>query len=221
MAWRSASAVAEKPAEPGGGGRLAGRLAMGALMSDFDPSHYGPAVAALLEKPRLMPLGPGEPNPALAARLDALDEGRLFSDAALRDRAMASACLAGLWLYVGDLDQAHRLSQSLESREGSYWHGIMHRREGDYPNAKYWFRRVGSHPIFPALQVAARDLARAAKARGAAFLELQSAWDPHAFVDFCEAARGSEGAERLGREIQQREWQLLFDYCHRRAVGDN
>jgi hypothetical protein len=188
-------------------------------MSDFDPTRYGPAVAALLAAPRLMPLGPGELDPALAARLDALDEGRLFGDAPLRDRAMASACFAGLWLYAGGLDQAHRLSQSLESREGSYWHGIMHRREGDYPNAKYWFRRVGPHPIFPALQVAARDLAQDAPARGAAFLESESGWDACAFVDFCEAARGGGGAERLSREIQQREWQLLFDYCHQRAIS--
>jgi hypothetical protein len=190
-------------------------------MSEFDPSRYGPAVAALLGTPRLMPLGPGKPDQAIAARLDNLDEARLFGDTTLRDRAMASACLAGLWLYVGDLDQAHRLSQGLESREGSYWHGIMHRREGDYPNAKYWFRRVGSHPIFPALHAAARDLARDAPAHGAAFLESESGWDAYAFVDFCQAARGNEGAERLGREIQQREWQLLFDYCHRRVVGDS
>jgi hypothetical protein len=192
---------------------------MAVLMSEFDPSRYGPAVAALLETPRLMPLGPGKPEPALTARLDALDGGRLFGDATVRDRAMASACLAGLWLYVGDLDKAHRLSQGLESREGSYWHGIMHRREGDYPNAKYWFRRVGSHPIFPALHAAARDLARDAPTRSAAFLGSESGWDAYAFVDFCQAARGNEGAERLAREIQQREWQLLFDYCHRRVVG--
>jgi hypothetical protein len=37
----------------------------------------------------------------------------------------------------------------------------------------------------------------------------------------CEASRtGKFPAEMLCRKIQLREWQLLFDYCFRRAVGE-
>ena len=60
---------------------------------------------------------------------------------------MAEGCLAGLWLLYDFLDESHTISQSLDTLEGSYWHGIMHRREPDYENAKYWFRRVPVHPI--------------------------------------------------------------------------
>ena len=67
----------------------------------------------------------------------------LFDGQPARHRELARACLAGLWLYHDFLDEAHRISQSLHGREGSYWHGIMHRREGDFANAKYWFHRVG------------------------------------------------------------------------------
>ena len=57
----------------------------------------------------------------------------------------------GLWLLAGDLDQSHSISQAIETAEGSFWHGIMHRREADFGNAKYWFRRVGSHVVFERL----------------------------------------------------------------------
>ena len=59
---------------------------------------------------------------------------------------------SALWLLAGDLDRSHTLSQQFDSREGSYWHGIMHRREGDFSNAKYWFRRVGDHPVLSRLR---------------------------------------------------------------------
>jgi arylamine N-acetyltransferase len=59
------------------------------------------------------------------------------------------AVAAGLWQMNGFLDRSHELSQSIEgkgrNRAGDYWHAIMHRREPDYSNAKYWFRRVGQH----------------------------------------------------------------------------
>lgn len=55
--------------------------------------------------------------------------------------------LQALWLLAGDLERSHHLSQSDSTPEGSFWHGIMHRREGDYGNAKYWFHRVGPHPV--------------------------------------------------------------------------
>jgi hypothetical protein len=40
-------------------------------------------------------------------------------------------------------------------------------------------------------------------------------WDPLAWIDFWERARRQLGsaAERLALEVQQAEWDLLFDYC--------
>ena len=107
----------------------------------------------------------GAPNRAAFDQLSALTEARLCDGHAVRDREMARACLAALWLYHDFLDESHRISQSLHGREGSYWHGIMHRREGDYANAKYWFRRVGAHPIHEALGLSARALAQDARRR--------------------------------------------------------
>src|SRR5262245_49234616 len=100
----------------------------------FSRSECGPVVAELLVPPRLAPLGPGSPNRAVEARLRSLTPADLFAPRRIVDADMAAACLAGLWLYHDFLDESHTISQSLETTSGSYWHGLMHRREPDFAN---------------------------------------------------------------------------------------
>jgi hypothetical protein len=175
-----------------------------------------PEIRPLLAKDRLNELGPGLPNVAVRSQLQQLEQSLAPK---VKDRAFASACLAGLWLHHDFLDESHTISQDLDSTEGSYWHALMHRRELDYGNSKYWFRRVPQHPIFVDLAKQAAALAnQAGTPKGSEFLARQAAWDPFAFVDLCESAarRGGE-VELLCRQIQRCEWELLFDYCHERA----
>lgn len=143
-----------------------------------------------------------------------------FAPHPVADQALARCCLAGVWLLYDALDESHAISQQIDAAEGSFWHGVMHRREGDFGNAKYWFRRVGDHPVWAALgdtlqQVAACDLP--AKLPPAL---ANGEFDPYAFVDLCAAAqRGSGGATAFCRRLQQVEWELLFDHCYRGALG--
>ena len=189
-------------------------------MNPFTPPSFGEKIDRLLSPLRLHELGPGEPNAAVRPQLEGLTVDRLFENSIV-DRAMASACVAGIWLYHDFLDESHSLSQEIATAEGSYWHGVMHRREPDYGNSKYWFRRVGDHPIGAELATAANELARAAGTDSASqFLITQSSWDHFRFVDLCEAAAsGAPDRAMLCRQIQQREWWLLFDYCFRRACS--
>src|SRR5215469_14688264 len=51
-----------------------------------------------------------------------------------------------LLLAAGDLERAHILVQDASSADGTYVHGIVHRTEDDFDNARYWFRRTAVHP---------------------------------------------------------------------------
>ena len=171
----------------------------------FDPKAYGPDVAAILaldgEGQRLMPLAMGKCSSDEAyRRLQASSAAHLFAGA----RA-AEAARGGLFLYFSCLDEAHEIAQNLSSAEGSYWHAILHRQEPDAGNSAYWFRRVGNHPIFPALREAAARIG----------VDYGARWDPLAFIDLCERARARQGSEeeKQALEVQRAEWQLLFDYC--------
>ena len=190
-------------------------------MSSFDIHAYGPVIGELLTENRVNALGPGEPNDPARDKLDALNVEAAFAHTSVRDRDMAAACLSGVWLYHDYLDEAHTICQSIETPTGSYWHGIMHRREPDYSNSKYWFRRVGLHPTFPKLCAETAELASESSTDSAAeFLTTQTAWDPFAFVDLCrQAAGGQSEHESLCRRIQRREWEILLDYSYLQAVG--
>jgi hypothetical protein len=173
----------------------------------FDPSAYDPAVAELLAEDRVAPLGPGSPNRAARPKLAALTAEALLAPRPVRDGDMARACLAGLWLYHDFLDESHTISQDIDTTTGSYWHAVLHRREPDPGNSKYWWRRVGPHPVL-------RQLTEQAPALGYHFT------DAFAFVDFVERVRDTGTPdEEVAKRVQRLEWQLLFDHCFRQAGG--
>lgn len=190
-------------------------------MAPWTPAAYGAELQTLLQRAPLNEIGPGTPNANMRASLKAFTFAQLVEPHTVANKSMATACCAGLWLRFDFLDQAHAITQSIDTREGSYWHAIMHRREPDFANAKYWFRRVGDHPVYKPLQVRAREVAGAEKlGADAKFLIEQDEWDPLAFVDLCEI--GLDGAppiHNLCKRVQLCEWELLFDYCYRMAAG--
>ncbi len=177
---------------------------------EFDPQAYGEEVAEILALDgggqRLMPLALGRCSSEEArSRLSATTAARLFPGARAPE-----AALGGLYLYFSCIDDAHGIAQDIPTPEGSYWHGIVHRQEPDAGNSSYWFRRVGAHPIFPALLETAADLG----------VDFGERWDPFAFIEYCERARRNPGSaeEQRALAVQRAEWQLLFDYCAARIA---
>jgi len=195
-------------------------------MFEFNTDDYGKTAAALLALPRSNALGPGKPNGAAKSMLRAMTDESLLMPHRVSDKQMSAGGRSGLWLLHDFLDESHRIAQDIHTPTGSFWHGIMHRREPDPSNAKYWFRKVGDHPVFQSLREESAELAlRNRRKQGwddaAGFLVEQSQWDPFAWIDLCEAARtGRVTCKKLCGDIQIVEWQLLFDFCYQRASAD-
>jgi hypothetical protein len=56
----------------------------------------------------------------------------------------ASGALRALWHDArGDWGAAHDCAQEDTSRDGSWLHAYLHRKEGDEGNADYWYARAG------------------------------------------------------------------------------
>lgn len=141
--------------------------------------------------------------------------------------ADATAVRAGLFQLHNQLEVSHQYSQSCEGQgrhaTPDYWHGIMHRREPDYGNSKYWFRRVGEHPIFPEVAShAVQVLQNCASPAADKWLSVltSAGWDPFAFVDLChDCARTSDTALiEAAQQIQWREMILLLGHSYRDAI---
>ena len=140
-------------------------------------------LVGLIESAPLPTLGEGPDHPELRRWLNR------------NARQTPELAVCGLWLLCGDLNLSHEISQRIETPDGSFWHGIMHRREGDFWNSKYWFRRVGKHPVLKSLAQTPYG-------------------DAQAFVDRCEAAmNGNEEQQVHCQELQWLEWQHLFAHC--------
>jgi hypothetical protein len=103
--------------------------------------------------------------------------------------------LEGLGLLWHDHGEAaHAVAQLHEGLpDHDYLHAILHRREGDYPNADYWFRSAGRHPVLGRLAAAAEPLLAGSPLREV--LIAGRAWSARAFT---AEVRKAEGASREG-----------------------
>ena len=133
------------------------------------------------------------------------------------DAPMSELCRAGFLMFNDDLARAHDIVQAIGSSTGSFWHAIMHRREGDFSNANYWWNRTGDHPVFDELH----DMVLHRVPEFGFLDELRGAptWIPQTFNEWCEKSAETGESDTALREVQRLEMKLLLQWCASQVGG--
>lgn len=142
---------------------------------------------------------------------------------AVRPASLEDATLlrSALYLWHDYLEESHKLSQGISSSTASFWHAIMHRRQGDFSNSKYWYARCGEHPMFPVLAAQANPVLNPLPLDKSILKLTLNGWNADAFVDLVESVWQNPRDSRypVAVSLQQLEWRMLFDHTMRAAGG--
>ncbi|MBW3635330.1 MAG: hypothetical protein KY445_02545 [Armatimonadetes bacterium] len=145
-------------------------------------------------------------QPADAALSQEILDADLFAG---KRGEMVENCRAGLLLWNDDLDGAHPIVQNIETSTGSFWHAIIHRREADFSNARYWWNRTGAHPVFEEIG----DLVLHRVPDFPLLDAVRGGWNPVAFTNFCQKAKEDGAFLAPLAETQRIEMKLLLEWC--------
>jgi hypothetical protein len=115
-----------------------------------------------------------------------------------------------LLLTAGDIETAHRIAQESSSANGAYVHGMIHRIEDDFDNARYWFFRAGVHPASP-------EIYRRAAANSHRIAE-HPTWDASRVTDWLEESRAKGVGEEL-RAVLRIESEVLLEHFTGKVSG--
>ena len=157
------------------------------LFETITPPQLGPA-----RRPEAIPLNEIENKMAKV-----LANAKLLESDAQKVRC---ACL----LWHDHLEESHEISQDLHDADGCFLHAIMHRREPDYPNSKYWFNRTEDHPAYSGIHecvVAISD--------NFDLFKKTATWNSLEMVDAVSRAIPNTEEYSLLQQIQQIEFKVL------------
>ncbi|HTI72372.1 MAG TPA: hypothetical protein VMF06_20530 [Candidatus Limnocylindria bacterium] len=184
-------------------------------MEALTRDHLNPAFWAALGTAEFPELGPGPRRERLPI---AEIRGRLkpFAGTHAGECNQSSLLEAVTLLYHDHHDEAHDLVQDLACPEGVLIHAILHRREPDYWNAKYWFRRITDHPVYRLVTVRVDTLPTSAVSqRWLPRLSLADTFDPMGMVDACEEVAGQNASSvdvLFLRKVQHLEFESLVEH---------
>jgi hypothetical protein len=180
-------------------------------------------IRELLDGYPLANLDAGKPREAVQSTLTALSIDSLFAPREVVDRSMAACCISGLWLWHNYLDESHKICQEIETSAGSAWHGLMHRREGDFWNANYWFARVRDRSLFSAMAKEFTNLGYELRELPPTLRGLLAAneWSSAEFTHVVEKVLKEKRADEIeaALKLATAEWRVLFENCWFTAIG--
>ena len=145
--------------------------------------------------------------------------------------------LAGLHVFNDDCEQSHTICQGFDREcvPANFWHGVIHRREPDFRNARGWFGRAERWEGLLQIRDRVQDLLQRVlmmpeygHARDTAFglkrhLDAAGIWDAGFYIDMCADFREREDPdpmeEILLEEIQEAEMVAALDWTNRCAVA--
>jgi len=133
---------------------------------------------------------------------------------------------AMLYLFSGWRGECDMFAQASPVRERAYLTALSLRQAGRPHEAKEALQQFETHPIYPSLAAFAIKAigpgTDQALVRFKQIVELGEAWEPFAFIDLYEQARAGKltsAPTTTVREIQCREFELLFTHCYEAATG--
>jgi hypothetical protein len=149
----------------------------------------------------------GTKQPPKASQLTALIQ--------LARERLSQNQIALLWLRIAELDRSHEIAQADKSSMGSYLHGIVHRLEGDYWNANYWFDRVGEPQLLRAIGSRVRESSDTRQIDQLMDLGvlIDDHFSPSGLVALCEISHRKKLTVHIPyiESIAFVEWQMLWE----------
>ena len=174
--------------------------------------EYSEIVDAVLRDGQLLKkLRPTEVSDvALLLKIRAASDADLAGGRTVANPRMLALIRAGLVYACDSLEESHLIVQGISGDDAAYWHGMIHRREGDFENARHWFRRTGTLPVFNELHRAASAVSHVVAA--------QSNWDPYLYTGLCEQEKFGE-QELRGEllKLQAIEFRAMLDDAWRKS----
>jgi hypothetical protein len=136
-----------------------------------------------LQTPRVS-LSQPEIQPGLVEELNRVSDLVLANGCGPRVDCIRSLLL----LQAGDFERSHSIVQAMSGSDPAYIHGMVHRVQGDFWNAKYWFRRSKKHPAF-----------------------LETPIDPFRITNLVEEAKGETPSPSIIQDLET-EFRTLLDF---------
>jgi hypothetical protein len=149
-------------------------------------------------------------SPRLSTQEPPPDKQLIKRIAATGDREIAEVdspevkCIRSLlFLLAGGLDHAHRIVQELSTTDAAYIHGMIHRIDDDFDNARYWFGRAS-------MEAATAEMYRRAAANSLTVAS-HPIWDPILVTEMVEESRMQGVTDEL-RAVLRIEFEVLLQF---------